>query len=620
MPTCQHIYLVVHGVGDPECGETLNSFAEGIRAGGRNVIERAPLQISEMWSNRSQSNVHEVHRFEFSDAKQEVVVAEGYWADISRVRLGRFGLLRGFCDVLFGLQYVTATAARQPGRSAAAVAALGKLSKQLLQGPFAALNVVLICLFIVSALFASLVPDGYDSFAQAKTTIAFLALTFMAVSIYQLLRTTCRAGLYWALLPVSVGVLLATIIAPYWQMHVPVTDSFFPQMTWLVLQFIIGCWVILTFVVLALFLSSAVACTDRRVDHRALTVACLVPALTVGLWGQMIPSFWGLALYGARRFSLLPSGFLQDHREMIDVMLPLLGVQWTMTIVLTCVVVFVLVKYVLWRVRSQVASYQTSQPAPRLVVNRMILATSAVATFTGAITVLYLFSCYVTGDTPVYVSETLAWSHRIAIGGAALVGLVSLVGIRALVVVLDILFDVVTHFYSQSKSGVTTFPFRAAIQHRVVGTLRKIIEQYPEANSLTLVAHSQGSMAVLDVLRSGATDVYWDRFHDTRLITMGSPLRHIYQHYFPHVYPALEDPTWQILSQRVNRWENLFRIDDFVGTFINPDEAERRVHGLPVKDVPLAVGGHTGYWRDEFVARMIIEGVPRPGHGKRRRA
>ena len=52
----------------------------------------------------------------------------------------------------------------------------------------------------------------------------------------------------------------------------------------------------------------------------------------------------------------------------------------------------------------------------------------------------------------------------------------------------------------------------------------------------------------------------------------------------------------------LDNWINIFRIDDFVGTFIDPSGQWPREH-------PVRANGHTYYWVDEKVFPILKEFV-----------
>lgn len=97
---------------------------------------------------------------------------------------------------------------------------------------------------------------------------------------------------------------------------------------------------------------------------------------------------------------------------------------------------------------------------------------------------------------------------------------------------------------------------------------------------------------------------------DVDLVTMGSPFTHLYQHYFPDRYPPLFDGSdlnrrdWGThLPSTVQRWLNIYRVDDFVGTHIDGSE------GFPT-NICIPAGGHTGYWRQREALCAISACLP----------
>ena len=94
-----------------------------------------------------------------------------------------------------------------------------------------------------------------------------------------------------------------------------------------------------------------------------------------------------------------------------------------------------------------------------------------------------------------------------------------------------------------------------------------------------------------------------DRVSSLTILTFGSPLTHIYQHYFCHVYPSCKDlPQFKAASQDGKiRWINSYRLDDYIGTYI-----DNSIPSFPI-NVPMPFGGHTNYWRKDVFERLFAE-------------
>ena len=111
-------------------------------------------------------------------------------------------------------------------------------------------------------------------------------------------------------------------------------------------------------------------------------------------------------------------------------------------------------------------------------------------------------------------------------------------------------------------------------------------------------------------------------FGKITLVTMGSPVTHLYQHYFGHFYPGFHDRFWETLHQHVDRWVNIFRVDDFVGLDIDfghlPQTREEFVrmneltgpnqmdlHFAYCSNHPVGARGHVNYWSDVEVLEVL---------------
>ncbi len=150
---------------------------------------------------------------------------------------------------------------------------------------------------------------------------------------------------------------------------------------------------------------------------------------------------------------------------------------------------------------------------------------------------------------------------------------------------------------------------RRRIRERMNVLMNQLIDD-EAPNEIILVSHSQGTVIALEVLASEAAGWRERLGTDTpiRLITMGSPYTHLYNHYFPASFPPPhERKVWRrrgtVPAAVLDDWVNIFRVDDFVGTHIDA----LRHHATPPatnwpREIPLPAGGHTNYWTDRNVA------------------
>jgi len=57
----------------------------------------------------------------------------------------------------------------------------------------------------------------------------------------------------------------------------------------------------------------------------------------------------------------------------------------------------------------------------------------------------------------------------------------------------------------------------------------------------------------------------------------------------------------------VQRWLNVYRADDYIGTIVQGRE------GFPVNVRSPTIGGHTGYWADKEVRKLLLNAQVLPG-------
>ena len=125
---------------------------------------------------------------------------------------------------------------------------------------------------------------------------------------------------------------------------------------------------------------------------------------------------------------------------------------------------------------------------------------------------------------------------------------------------LHITTDIINHFYRRRdqfpppgarKRGVKRrdFEIQQKIEARFRAVLKEVLDD-SEVTRLSVVSHSQGTIIAVDVFSLSGMDEFYREWLTHRLaavgklnlITMGSPLTHLYQHYFPGRYDSLASP------------------------------------------------------------------------------
>jgi hypothetical protein len=135
--------------------------------------------------------------------------------------------------------------------------------------------------------------------------------------------------------------------------------------------------------------------------------------------------------------------------------------------------------------------------------------------------------------------------------------------------------------------------------------LKKLLER-DRPTRVTVIAHSQGTVIAFNALASLCSqEEFREKANDTRIevVTVGSPLTHLYQHYFPTEYPPLDDPKWAVLQKVIKRWYNVFRTDDYVGTYIDADVGNGQQENW-LENIPAKPEGHISYWKNDIFQNL----------------
>jgi hypothetical protein len=126
-------------------------------------------------------------------------------------------------------------------------------------------------------------------------------------------------------------------------------------------------------------------------------------------------------------------------------------------------------------------------------------------------------------------------------------------------------------------------------------------------DQLFIISHSQGTVVAIDVLNNEGANWLSKMPEGGQLFlaTMGSPYTHVHHHYFPSAFASVPELTKLAPVEKdgiLTDWINIFRIDDFVGTHIDPTGKWPHENAVPAN-------GHTYYWIDENVFPILKDFV-----------
>ncbi|MEZ4684208.1 MAG: hypothetical protein R2932_59355 [Caldilineaceae bacterium] len=375
-------------------------------------------------------------------------------------------------------------------------------------------------------------------------------------------------------------------------------------------------------------------------ERRAQAVTPLGPPLTLALftmlvqyalWVTVIPTLWTVLLENIGPDPILDDTYASLART--D------GIQWVATILVSLVG---LISLRLWRRRTKhiiaegVPSGPDAEESRRVIVDPMLSVAMAVITLAATIFVVIVgVNVLLLDRVPAFAQPILDGLKAIrgtSVAGSLLLLLIPIIG-GPLRLALDLVNDIIT--YVDQNEHLTALmakvrPPIGAIRPR----FRLVLDYLQETEQITqlvVIAHSQGSVIALDELAAtgqGAGSaalgdvvpaqeapepvhtVPADYGKTIRFVTMGSPISHLYQHYFPGAYPPWSATAhWQTLFGTVRRWCHFYRIDDFVGMRLYPLPTDLPpAQEVAFDQAGICAGGHTEYWQDDrFVAALRDE-------------
>jgi hypothetical protein len=553
------------------------------------------------------------------------VFAEVYWADLSRIREGVVNGFLGVFRIIFGLRHVADQAAAQPGWQARLLRALLVTAALVLRGPVAALTLFLLVTALPFWAFPGLIQDGH----LAGWPFALWGLATAAAGSFLAVRTGRArrpSAVLWGCLTV-VGLVAAVLAVLTWG-DGPVRESVgawvateYPgarggEFGWcLAALVLLNDWLFMgvsTLMLVSLIPLAAALLSPHLELRRALTTAYLAAALQVGLWPLTVAAADWIIL------SPLTAGLEANDRRPYYVDLTFF-VSAQILLLLTVGLAAALTWVSRW-------SWAKANPCPPATSERrpprLILAVAVQLLLLLYATVMSLFTVWLA------YSPRFDWSILplgLGVANGVLLGLLVLLGVgvglfaKGLRNALHICMDLVNHFtHGDGLFGVyrnlflgrddvavpdSAFHIRQQIEARFRRVLQELLQSH-EPTNLAIVSHSQGTVIAADVLRQKNWKVGLGYLKSVTLVTMGSPLTHIYQHYFPRQYPSLHGPHWRHLRDNVTAWVNVFRVDDFVGTEVG------EMKGAWPKNYQVGYGGHTHYWDKDNVLRIITDALP----------
>ncbi len=673
------VVMVVHGVGETKAGATIDDFVPTLANARPCVRPDGNVEVHQLRDAPKSKQpkptdplplfpVH-VRRAECAwagNGPSEVVLGEVYWSDLAGIRDGMISTVFSLIQTIFSLRFIADQAAVMPAQDQAKWGVRGAArwlrailysTAFLLCGPIAALSSLLACVLVVDQWMMPAIETYWGIASQRELILG--ATGVLAVLLGEFFHQRAVRGnwsgvtyRFWRSFEVA-GFLFVLVVLAH--------AKWFSPADWEASRSWLAWWIgyepapqnpgrlayatILLAAIQAVFLVVSLLATlgfflwlfawlrAPKPWKPALSVAYGAGLMQIVLWLLLTPLLAMLAI----------KTFLSDNDQRHRLNALLERIQGAFSVYLGFTLILVGLVYITWLRRDQWAGKQqgpleyphrNGKDIARLIVHWTVLACLIVLSFlTCVASPVIAFSGRRPDLFPTIVSD-------LSIAVAVPLFMLALTYFRSgLREGLHVVTDIINHFYrrhdlfprpwgTEAPVNVRDFEIQQRIEHRFHHVLEHLLQD-SGATHLSIVAHSQGTIISVDVLSlSGMDHPTRDRINnrlkslkEIHLVTMGSPLGHLYQHYFPSRYQPLDSNVWNGLTDRPNlRWVNVYRLDDYIGTFIREAaHPHRQAPGFPAKEtqlpinLPIEPGGHTAYWRQPPVFQHNDLGRSLPG-------
>lgn len=576
---------------------------------------------------------------------REIIVTELFWADMSRSGTTNMSRLYALIQLMLESPWVLGRAFLNGSDSGihALIRRLILVSNWIMRWPIAGLNTAV---FLTAFAAIAMKQLSYENMLAVTVGVSLLVIAIGGYRLFLkwvhrkigLADLALSASLHAVILGGLLG--LAVLAAPPEVMNRP--ETYLNAGILLILL----AWVAWTVVnVLAIVLLSLVALKRVFIRKRPQDPPLARPAAAISL-GVLLGMLWKfvLALLGLMVIVLL----VPDSGKVI-VACGTEQVDYSSQLSPTCLLALVkdkILSDVIWLntlglfliflaagaiigVRSAVRRIYRARVAagtlilPRLIAHPLIVATIFLAAILNALLVLLIM------HNKTQIGRTLAEFEpfgTIETAGAALIGMAVFFFVLRRVLdwsgsIIHIGRDLVDHQYdpdprslamrlvpAAKQSKPRKYMRRQRIQKRLEALIDEVIASQ-NADNVVFLAHSQGTVILHDYLLDhdnlvGRTHSARKSLYDAKridVVTIGSPLTHIYRHYFQdYDQPLASGASTTPLIGRVGSWTNMWRVDDPIG-----QDVRLAASSMAIDNRGLGPGGHTYYWREDALCEKL---------------
>lgn len=660
----KNLFLIVPGIGAEAPGDTLKGFVKTIGVQLNNPFtEKEQLLHLSTENNQNPKNGKKdikdnfqetfiVPRQELETDEKEFHFAELYWDDLSSIKNSVLDLIKNFFNLLFGLRYFIEplSEAKDEIKTMKPLTWMNNFFFAVLRGPIYALNILIVVYVLAAVGFHSIYVIGQMNggeilathksdawtYLQENSNVLFMVISLSLTFFLFLFKREAKDDSIlhsWTNMSLIGLSAISVVIFCIIEFFVTSGDDSIYGMKILehYIYLLVGFWVLLNLILLInlCFMLTALRIVIRKAFRPGILLNYLTQVLSITFWIMMVP----VLFFGALK--LIPEvGWFDQLEEFLKIAFPIIGYVWIASICLIPVVIYALLSRDAW-VGSNYNEGENCIPEklPRLIIHRSVAACMLI--FPAFLVILMLANpefclkfLYETPDKGLYLFGKKLGNPDM-INGFAFVTIPLLLPVifyfrNSIRIGLDIAMDVVNYFkpkLAQTNSAFLPekpeYPIRGEINSRLKAILEHFKASKDSYETLNIISHSQGTILIIDFLAMEANKKLLRHFKKVNLITMGSPLTHLYQHYFPGMFGGESDtmpsekyqPKWDYFygkkTSPLKSWKNIYRVDDYIGTHVKvPKRMQQKDHIAP-ENVCIGLGGHTFYFVDTRVWAQI---------------
>lgn len=655
-PTKKRLMLVVHGLGEQGAGKTLDDLAGGLWGDQNSIHVESDIRQLQEQEHADQRRLAtfpcHVRRYATLDDRNNphTTFAEVYWADLSEADKGAISIFYGLIKTILGLGHIVRASAKQYFGAGSVAGKIANFVPYMMHGPVAAVNVALavglLLLFAASKMFDDIIQ--HDGVVHATLLLAGAALLAYGWSQRKHQVYYFRIFVSWT---AAFGVLLAVLAAlQLFDMELKGLRSFTAEALLgpgasakesvasygvVLLLCLKLAWIVAS---VATMLCLVATCLTRRRVDRGDGQPVLCPPLPlilicamVWLWMLVVSIIW-VSVERSKFFGELLNEQLVNNGVQLLV-IALSGI--LIVFLCTCAT---LIRHKIWSGHFKddppnINDVFAAHPVPRLLLSSPLASGLVIAGLLLATAACYALLQWVNWMLGREIDPSLGAQNDVllpyAIAAAGTIGALAYSQRAGIAQALGVGKDLITYFKvepvyvgdapEQGKpekmhgfSMPTDYDFKEFRQrNRIHARMQRVLSALWEDGfeELIVVSHSQGTIIATEFakeLQDASTNLIPADVRErlapimqkATLVTMGSPFTHVYNFYLPGEFGGPQTVT---KGSMIAKWVNIFRIDDFIGTYIGNSDLKGEWpinHAVPAS-------GHTGYWTDANVIRHL---------------